>query len=199
MDSGRRLPRLSIRASGSTNLWRVPVSGGVPEALTTGAGDDLDPVVTADGGAVLFTNVKRTSALVVHDRGAACARRFSRNGPTSPSQGIRRTAADRVLREKLTRRYASVRDALGCDEPDCGHGWCGRTQHHAAMGAGRQALFLPGASDADVSARSRLRRCYARDCPLVLESTASRGGRSPRARGPLFSDGPRTRAVLAST
>ena len=45
----------------------MPISGGVPEALTTGSGDDLDPVVTPDGRAVLFTNVKRTWALVVHD------------------------------------------------------------------------------------------------------------------------------------
>lgn len=56
----------SARA-GSTNLWRVRVSGGAPDALTTGPGDDLDPVVTPDGRAVLFTNVKRTWALMAHD------------------------------------------------------------------------------------------------------------------------------------
>ena len=51
----------------------------VSEALTTGAGDDLDPVVTPDGRAVLFTNVKRTWALVVHD----------------PNSGVRKTLLEK--------------------------------------------------------------------------------------------------------
>ena len=50
-----------------------------PEALTTGAGDDLDPVVTPDGRAVLFTNVKRTWALVAHD----------------PNSGVRKTLLEK--------------------------------------------------------------------------------------------------------
>ena len=49
------------------NLWRVPVDGGPPEALTTGTGEDLDPVVSPDGRTLLFANVKRTWALVVQD------------------------------------------------------------------------------------------------------------------------------------
>ena len=53
--------------SGSVNLWRVPVAGGPPEALTTGSGEDLDPVVSLDGRTLLFANVKRTWALVLHD------------------------------------------------------------------------------------------------------------------------------------
>ena len=174
---------VSSARTGSMNLWRVPVSGGVPEALTTGAGDDLDPVVTPDGRAVLFTNVKRTWALVVHD----------------PKSGVRKTLLEkrthfafprvlagrrshRLLREKRARGDASVRDALGCDEHEGGHGWCRGTQHHAAVGSRRPgALFLSDASDADVSARSRLGRRDARSCPLVLESTAGGSCGSSRA------------------
>lgn len=63
---GRHLVVSSARA-GSLTLWRVPVSGGTPMALTTGAGEDLDPVVSFDGRRVFFTNVKRTWSLVVHD------------------------------------------------------------------------------------------------------------------------------------
>ena len=63
---GKSLVVSSGRA-GSVNLWRVSISGGIPEALTTGAGDDIDPVVSSDGHRVLFTNVKRTWDVVVHD------------------------------------------------------------------------------------------------------------------------------------
>src|SRR4029453_14575505 len=49
----------SAARAGSLALWPIPVSGGSPEALTTGAGQDLDPEVSSDGRRLLFTNVKR--------------------------------------------------------------------------------------------------------------------------------------------
>ena len=67
LDSRREGARLASARSGSVNLWRVPVDGGPPEALTTGAGEDLDPVVSPDGRTLLFANVKRTWAVVVQD------------------------------------------------------------------------------------------------------------------------------------
>src|SRR4029453_10921847 len=57
----------SAARAGSLALWPIPVSGGSPEALTTGAGQDLDPEVSSDGRRLLFTNVKRIWSLVVHD------------------------------------------------------------------------------------------------------------------------------------
>lgn len=63
---GKHLVVSSARA-GSLTLWRIPISGGTPEALTTGAGQDLDPEVSSDGQRLLFTNVKRIWSLVVHD------------------------------------------------------------------------------------------------------------------------------------
>jgi Tol biopolymer transport system component len=58
---------VSSARSGSVNLWRVPLAGGPPEALTTGPGEDIDPVVSPDGRTLLFANVKRTWALVVQN------------------------------------------------------------------------------------------------------------------------------------
>ncbi len=52
---------------GSLNLWRVSTSGGPPVPVTTGPGDDLDPVVSSDGRTLLFANVKRTWTLVAQD------------------------------------------------------------------------------------------------------------------------------------
>jgi Tol biopolymer transport system component len=66
MTDGASLVVRSSRA-GSANLWRVPVAGGTPERLTSGAGEDLDPVLSADGRTVLFANVKRTWELIVQD------------------------------------------------------------------------------------------------------------------------------------
>jgi Tol biopolymer transport system component len=60
---------LLVRSSraGSTNLWRVPVAGGTLERVTSGAGDDLDPMVSSDGRTVLFASVKRTWEVIVQD------------------------------------------------------------------------------------------------------------------------------------
>ena len=53
--------------AGSMNLWRVAISGDAPEALTTGPGDDLDPAPSPDGRRLVFTHVRSTWALVLHD------------------------------------------------------------------------------------------------------------------------------------
>jgi Tol biopolymer transport system component len=60
---------LLVRSSraGSVNLWRVSVVDGALERLTSGAGEDLDPAVSADGRTVLFANVKRTWEVIVQD------------------------------------------------------------------------------------------------------------------------------------
>jgi Tol biopolymer transport system component len=60
---------LVIRSSraGSANLWRVSLAGSAPERLTSGAGDDFDPVVSPDGRIVLFANVKRTWEVTLQD------------------------------------------------------------------------------------------------------------------------------------
>jgi Tol biopolymer transport system component len=63
---GKSLVLRSSRA-GSANLWRVAIAGGTPEQLTSGAGEDLDPVVSPDGRTVLFANVKRTWEVTVQD------------------------------------------------------------------------------------------------------------------------------------
>jgi Tol biopolymer transport system component len=63
---GKSLVVASAR-SGSVNLWRVSIAGGPPESLTTGTGEDIDPVVSSDGRTLLFANVKRTWALIAQD------------------------------------------------------------------------------------------------------------------------------------
>jgi Tol biopolymer transport system component len=63
---GKSLLIQSSRA-GSMNLWRVSVADGTLERLTSGAGEDFDPVVSRDGRTVLFANAKRTWEVIVQD------------------------------------------------------------------------------------------------------------------------------------
>ena len=63
--SGRFIYFSSYR-SGGLNLWRIPVSSagkprGVPQQLTTGAGQDLEPVLSADGSRLAFS-IRRQNA-----------------------------------------------------------------------------------------------------------------------------------------
>jgi Tol biopolymer transport system component len=52
---------------GSVNLWRLPLGSGALQALTTGAGEDIDPMLSRDGRTLFFANVKRTWTITVHD------------------------------------------------------------------------------------------------------------------------------------
>jgi Tol biopolymer transport system component len=52
---------------GSENLWRVPASGGAPEPVTFGAGQDGDPAVSPDGKRLIYTNTRTAYALMLRD------------------------------------------------------------------------------------------------------------------------------------
>jgi Tol biopolymer transport system component len=54
---------------GATNLWRVPVDGGDPVPVTSGAGEDTEPVVSGDGRSIVFSNARHEYALKVLDLG----------------------------------------------------------------------------------------------------------------------------------
>ena len=173
---------VSIRASGQQNLWRVPVSGGVPEALTTGAGDDLDPVVTADGGAVLFTNVKRTWALVVHDlrsgvRKTLLEKRTHLAFPRYSPDGGRIAFFGKNARGD-THLFVMHSDATNLTAVTDGAGELNIMPQWAHDG---QALYFYQMRPTRTFRRVPVSGGATRNCPLDLESTASRGGRSPRA------------------
>jgi Tol biopolymer transport system component len=107
---GKSLVVPSARA-GSMNLWRVPVGGGAPEALTTGSGDDLDPIVSSDGRQMLFTNVKCAWEVVVRDleRGVQTSlleRRTPLVFPRYSPDG----RAHCFVSEEFARRYGSLPD-----------------------------------------------------------------------------------------
>jgi Tol biopolymer transport system component len=89
---GRFLVFSSARR-GSRTLWRVAAGGGEPEAVTTGAGDDLEPDVSA-GQAILYTSTRITYRLMVldpaHDRQRELLqRRAEINGAVFSPEGDR--------------------------------------------------------------------------------------------------------------
>ena len=96
---------LLIRSSreGSANLWRVSVADRMLERLTSGAGEDFDPAVSADGRTVLFANVKRTWEVIVQDlhsgkRRTVLARRMLLVFPRFSPDGRRIALASRNSR-----------------------------------------------------------------------------------------------------
>jgi eukaryotic-like serine/threonine-protein kinase len=52
---------------GNYALWSIPVSGGVPERVTGGAGPERHPSISQDGTRIAFSNLKEDSDLVLHD------------------------------------------------------------------------------------------------------------------------------------
>lgn len=63
---GERIVFSSGRA-GANALWQLTLGAGDPEPLTTGAGDDDWPDISADGSRIVFTNVRNSWDLRVMD------------------------------------------------------------------------------------------------------------------------------------
>jgi Tol biopolymer transport system component len=53
----------SSERAGSRTLWRIPAGGGEPEAVTSGAGEDSDPQISADGRRLIYANVRNGFSL----------------------------------------------------------------------------------------------------------------------------------------
>ncbi|MGE0546048.1 MAG: protein kinase [Kofleriaceae bacterium] len=58
---------MSLTRQGKTNLYEVPVTGGVPRQLTFGEGADLEPEVSRDGGQVIYDRDITTQPIFVID------------------------------------------------------------------------------------------------------------------------------------
>ena len=61
--SGRII--FSSAREGSRTLWQIPSNGGTAVPLTTGAGEDDEPELSADGSRLLYSNVRNTWRLMV--------------------------------------------------------------------------------------------------------------------------------------
>jgi Tol biopolymer transport system component len=85
VSSGRR---------GGRTLWRVPLDGGEPEPVTTGAGSDLDPELARDGSHLVYTNARRSYVLMLLDPATGAQhpvleRRLQINGSSFSPDGQR--------------------------------------------------------------------------------------------------------------
>jgi Tol biopolymer transport system component len=85
---------VSSGRAGSQTLWRVPTGGGAPEAITTGAGEDFEPELSADGRMLVYSNVKNEHAIMLLDTKTGAerevlARRAHTNGAVFSPDGRR--------------------------------------------------------------------------------------------------------------
>jgi eukaryotic-like serine/threonine-protein kinase len=76
---GRMIVHASNRG-GATNVWALPVNGGAPVRLTSGAGPDEAPT-TDNLGRVAFINSRWRNELIVHDLRAATSRSIVHHSP----------------------------------------------------------------------------------------------------------------------
>ena len=63
---GRTIVFSSARGGGR-NLWRIAATGGTPQPVTTGAGDDDESAISRDGTKLVYTNVRNAYALMSLD------------------------------------------------------------------------------------------------------------------------------------
>jgi eukaryotic-like serine/threonine-protein kinase len=85
---------VSSGRAGSQTLWRVPTSGGAPEPVTTGAGEDFEPELSTDGRTLVYSNVKNEHAIMLLDTKTGAerevlARRAHLNGAVFSPDGRR--------------------------------------------------------------------------------------------------------------
>jgi Tol biopolymer transport system component/DNA-binding winged helix-turn-helix (wHTH) protein len=78
--------------SGARTLWRVPIDGGEPIALTTGAGSDDEPTLSADGGRLVYTHYRDEFSVQALGADGATSTIFTRPVPiwhvrVSPADG----------------------------------------------------------------------------------------------------------------
>src|SRR6185503_20569960 len=75
-------------------LWQIPADGGTPRPLTTGAGEDTEAVVSADGATLLYGTQRKSWSLIVLDSGSGretevVTRRTFIGGPRFSPRGDR--------------------------------------------------------------------------------------------------------------
>ena len=57
----------SSARSGGRTLWRIPIDGGEPVPVTTGAGEDREPAVSRDRRSLIYTNERMSYVLMLLD------------------------------------------------------------------------------------------------------------------------------------
>ena len=172
---------------GSLTLWRVSLAGGTPAALTTGAGEDTEPDVSADGKKLIYSTQRKSWSLILWTRRPVRKRKSFPVGFGSPFQLLSQGRSGRIQSTGGGWRGPTARQFSGWARGPASHPGRAGAEHRAAVvRRWSLALFLPALPTKSFRKISVEGGTSSEVAPLDFRNREGRAGRPTRSRDRVF-------------